>query len=86
MFGEGLSGPGPRRVGIYELKGVLDAPKISFIMCSHLLSEEVGGRSFIYTSLTTLFFVVHLLAIDCLSFNLTHFIFFTPLQDLRIYF
>lgn len=74
MFGEGLSGPGARGVGIYELKGVLDTPKISFIMCS-LLSEEVGGHSFIYTSSTTFFSsFIFWPSIVCRSISLTSFL------------
>jgi|SRR5277367_233677 len=67
----GLSGPA--EWGTYELKGILDAPKISFIMCSHP-SEEVGARhSFYIPHINKYIFSVHLLAIDCLSFNLTRF-------------
>src|SRR5271170_7592440 len=61
----------PAEWAVYELKGFLYAPKISFIMCSRL-SEEVG-ETHLYTAATTLFFSVHTLAIDCLSFNLTRF-------------
>ena len=37
----------PAEWAVYELKGVLDAPKISFIMCNRL-SDEVGTLIYIH--------------------------------------